>query len=93
MNYINGIFHVLPGITKLFKSRQLACLYLLVHWFFAYLLVDFAVELFSMVGSGEPFIREMFLLDIFMVGSVSLALVAVFYYYFLIGKTYRLITG
>ena len=93
MNYINGIFHFLPGITQLFKKRGLAAAYLAVHWFFAYLLVDFAIELFSMSGAGEPFMTNIFVIDMFLIGSISLALVAIFYYYYLIGKTLNLISN
>ena len=93
MNYINGIFNWLPGITTLFKSRGLATLYLCVHWFLAVLLVDFSLEVFALAGLGEPFFNDVFMLDIFVIGSISLAIVAIFYYYYLIGQTYRLITS
>ena len=92
MNYIKGIFHYLPGLTNLLQSKKMAGIPLAIHWFLAYLLVDFAIEIYSMKGAGEPIISEMLVFDMFLIGSISLFLVSIFYGYFLFTRTYQLIT-
>lgn len=91
MKYIKGIFSFMPGITRLFKSRKMTTAYLAVHWFLAFLLVRFGLEVSAMIGYGEPLVTNLLSFDIFLVGTLCLTAVGLFYYYFLINRTYQFV--